>query len=32
MAEILDLPLSTIKSRLYSALDLLKGALAPVKG
>ncbi len=32
MAEILDLPLSTIKSRLYSALDVLKGALAPVKG
>ncbi len=32
MAEILDLPLSTIKSRLYSALDLLKGVLAPVKG
>lgn len=32
MAEILDLPLSTIKSRLYSALELLKGVLAPVKG
>lgn len=32
MAEILDLPLSTIKSRLYAALDVLKGALAPVKG
>ncbi len=32
MAEILELPLSTIKSRLYSALDVLKGALAPVKG
>ena len=32
MAEILDLPLSTIKSRLYSALDLLKSVLAPVKG
>jgi len=28
----LDLPLSTIKSRLYSALDVLKGALAPMKG
>lgn len=32
MAEILDLPLSTVKSRLYSALELLKGALAPVRG
>jgi RNA polymerase sigma-70 factor (ECF subfamily) len=32
MAEILDVPLSTIKSRLYSALDVLKGALAPVRG
>ncbi len=32
MAEILDVPLSTIKSRLYAALDVLKGALAPVKG
>jgi RNA polymerase sigma-70 factor (ECF subfamily) len=31
MAEILDLPLSTIKSRLYAALDALKGALAPAK-
>ena len=31
MADILDLPLSTIKSRLYAALDVLKGALAPVK-
>jgi RNA polymerase sigma-70 factor (ECF subfamily) len=32
MAEILDLPLSTVKSRLYTALDLLKGVLAPVRG
>jgi RNA polymerase sigma-70 factor (ECF subfamily) len=32
MAEILEVPLSTIKSRLYSALDVLKGALAPVRG
>lgn len=29
MAEILDIPLSTVKSRLYTALDLLKDALAP---
>ena len=32
MAEILEVPLSTIKSRLYAALDVLKGALAPVRG
>jgi RNA polymerase sigma-70 factor, ECF subfamily len=31
MAEVLDLPLSTIKSRLYAALEVLKGALAPAK-
>ncbi len=31
MAEILDCPVSTIKSRLYTALDLLKQTLAPVK-
>ncbi len=31
MAEILGCPASTIKSRLYTALDLLKDALAPVK-
>jgi RNA polymerase sigma-70 factor (ECF subfamily) len=31
MAEILSCPVSTIKSRLYTALDLLKDALAPVK-
>jgi RNA polymerase sigma-70 factor (ECF subfamily) len=30
MAEILDCPVSTVKSRLYTALDLLKAALAPV--
>jgi len=31
MAEILACPVSTVKSRLYTALDLLKEALAPVK-
>jgi RNA polymerase sigma-70 factor (ECF subfamily) len=31
MAEILSCPVSTVKSRLYTALDLLKEALAPVK-
>ncbi len=30
MAEILDCPVSTVKSRLYTALDLLKGVLAPL--
>ena len=30
MMEILACPVSTIKSRLYTALDLLKDALAPV--
>ena len=29
MAEILDCPVSTIKSRLYTALELLKAELAP---
>ena len=29
MAEILDCPVSTVKSRLYTALDLLKVSLAP---
>ncbi len=29
MAEILGSPVSTVKSRLYTALDLLKNALAP---
>ena len=31
MAEILECPVSTIKSRLYTALDLLKQILAPVE-
>ena len=31
MAEILNCPVSTVKSRLYTALDLLKDILAPVK-
>ena len=31
MAEILDCPVSTVKSRLYAAFDLLKDQLAPVK-
>ena len=31
MAEILGCPVSTAKSRLYTALDLLKSQLAPVK-
>ena len=30
MAEILEIPVSTVKSRLYTALDLLKTALLPV--
>jgi RNA polymerase sigma-70 factor (ECF subfamily) len=30
MAEILECPVSTVKSRLYTALDLLKATLAPV--
>jgi DNA-directed RNA polymerase specialized sigma24 family protein len=29
MAEILECPVSTIKSRLYTALELLKIELAP---
>jgi RNA polymerase sigma-70 factor, ECF subfamily len=32
MAEVLGCPVSTIKSRLYTALELLKAELAPVKG
>ena len=32
MAEILQCPVSTVKSRLYTALELLKAELAPVKG
>ena len=31
MAEILSVPVSTLKSRLYTALDLLKAELAPVR-
>ncbi len=31
IAEVLDCPVSTVKSRLYTALDLLKDALAPVQ-
>ena len=31
MAEILSCPVSTVKSRLYTALDLLKVELAPVQ-
>jgi RNA polymerase sigma-70 factor (ECF subfamily) len=31
MAEILECPVSTVKSRLYTALDLLKTTLAPVQ-
>ena len=30
MAEILACPVSTVKSRLYTAFDLLKQTLAPV--
>lgn len=30
MAQILDCPVSTVKSRLYTALDLLKDTLAPI--
>ncbi|HEX8984357.1 MAG TPA: sigma-70 family RNA polymerase sigma factor [Bryobacteraceae bacterium] len=31
MAEVLDCPVSTVKSRLYTALDLLRDALAPIQ-
>ncbi|HEY2012235.1 MAG TPA: sigma-70 family RNA polymerase sigma factor [Bryobacteraceae bacterium] len=31
MAEILSCPVSTIKSRLYTAMELLKADLAPIK-
>ncbi len=31
MAEVLECPVSTVKSRLYTALDLLKLALAPIE-
>ena len=30
IAEVLDQPVSTVKSRLYTALDILKDVLAPV--
>ena len=30
MAEVLGCPVSTVKSRLYTALDLLKTELAPI--
>lgn len=30
IAQVLDTPVSTVKSRLYTALDILKDALAPV--
>jgi RNA polymerase sigma-70 factor (ECF subfamily) len=32
IAEILDCPASTIKSRVYTGLDLLKEILSPVAG
>jgi RNA polymerase sigma-70 factor, ECF subfamily len=31
MAEILACPVSTVKSRVYTALDVLKAQLAPLK-
>ncbi len=31
IAEVLSCPVSTVKSRLYTALDLLKDALAPIQ-
>jgi RNA polymerase sigma-70 factor (ECF subfamily) len=31
MAEVLECPVSTVKSRLYTALELLKAELAPVR-
>ena len=31
MAEVLACPVSTVKSRLYTALELLKAELAPVR-
>jgi RNA polymerase sigma-70 factor, ECF subfamily len=31
IAEVLDQPVSTVKSRLYTALDVLKDVLAPVE-
>jgi RNA polymerase sigma-70 factor (ECF subfamily) len=32
ISEILDVPVSTVKSRLYTALDLLKSELSPAAG
>ena len=32
IAEVLDCPVSTVKSRVYTALELLKETLAPVAG
>ena len=31
IAEVLSCPVSTVKSRLYTALDLLKDTLAPIQ-
>ena len=31
MASILEVPVSTVKSRLYTALEILKGHLAPIR-
>jgi RNA polymerase sigma-70 factor (ECF subfamily) len=31
MAEILSCPVSTVKSRVYTALDVMKAELAPVR-
>ena len=31
IAEVLDTPISTIKSRVYTALELLKESLAPMR-
>lgn len=31
IASILDTPASTIKSRVYSALEAMRGVLAPIK-
>ena len=31
IAEVLDIPVSTIKSRVYTAMELLKESLAPLR-
>jgi RNA polymerase sigma-70 factor (ECF subfamily) len=31
ISEILECPVSTVKSRLYTALEILKAELAPIK-